>query len=176
MVTPEQTSAPAELGDLFHTVFRRLRRRWSDQLAPVGLSPHQFRALSALAGHHQHGVPGAEDAPDGGGPDGAGPGAGHGACEADHAEGLRVRELAEHLRIAPRSATEVVDQLEAKGLVERRPDPADRRALSVRVTEAGASVRRTIMTERRRQAGDFFSTLEPADRVELARLLERLLH
>jgi DNA-binding MarR family transcriptional regulator len=33
--------------------------------------------------------------------------------------GVRSKELAEHLRIAPRSATEVVDALEAKGLVSR---------------------------------------------------------
>src|ERR1700676_5569314 len=43
-------------------------------------------------------------------------------------DGARLSELAEHLRIAARSATEVVDGLEAKGLVARRPDPQDRRA------------------------------------------------
>ena len=41
--------------------------------------------------------------------------------------GVRSKELADHLRIAPRSATEVVDALEAKGLVARSPDPGDRR-------------------------------------------------
>src|ERR1700727_713102 len=41
---------------------------------------------------------------------------------------MRLSELADHLRIAARSATEVIDALEARDLVERRPDPADRRA------------------------------------------------
>lgn len=43
---------------------------------------------------------------------------------------LRVRNshLAERLHIAAHSTTEVVDQLEAKELVIRTPDPADRRA------------------------------------------------
>ena len=36
---------------------------------------------------------------------------------------MRPSVLAERLRIAPRSATEVVDALEARGLVERGPDP-----------------------------------------------------
>lgn len=36
---------------------------------------------------------------------------------------IRLKDLAERLRIAPRSATEVVDQLEVKGLVRRDPDP-----------------------------------------------------
>src|SRR5580658_1847267 len=38
----------------------------------------------------------------------------------------RMSELSDHLRIAARSATEVVEALESRGLVERRPDPADR--------------------------------------------------
>ena len=37
---------------------------------------------------------------------------------------MRLSELSEHLRIAPRSTTEVVDGLQERGLVERRPDPA----------------------------------------------------
>src|SRR5688572_10211687 len=41
---------------------------------------------------------------------------------------VRLGALSEHLHIAPRSATEVVDALQERGLVERRPDPADRRA------------------------------------------------
>jgi DNA-binding MarR family transcriptional regulator len=51
--------------------------------------------------------------------------------------GLRPGELAEHLRIAPRSATEVVDALADRGLVERRPDPADRRAKLICPTQRG---------------------------------------
>ena len=52
---------------------------------------------------------------------------------------VRSGELAEHLRIAPRSATEVVDALAERGLVERRPDPEDRRATQVVATEAATS-------------------------------------
>ena len=39
-----------DLGDLMHVAFRRLRRGWSEQLAPFDLTPYQFRALQALAG------------------------------------------------------------------------------------------------------------------------------
>ena len=51
----------------------------------------------------------------------------------------RLGEVADHLRIAPRSATDVVDRLEARGLVERAPDPADRRAMTVSLTTVGAA-------------------------------------
>ncbi|QCU79236.1 MarR family transcriptional regulator [Citricoccus sp. SGAir0253] len=87
---------------------------------------------------------------------------------------MRLKDLAERLRIAPRSATEVVDQLQAKGLVERRPDPADRRATRIVLTDRGAEVRSQVREERRRQAGDYFSVLSEPDRAELARLLGEL--
>ena len=50
---------------------------------------------------------------------------------------MRLSELSDHLHIAARSATEVVDALESRGLVERRPDPGDRRATLVELTEHG---------------------------------------
>src|SRR4051794_39474520 len=53
---------------------------------------------------------------------------------------LRLSDLAERLRIAPRSTTEVVDGLEERGLVQRRPDPDDRRATYVSLTAAGQQV------------------------------------
>src|SRR4051812_14092395 len=52
-------------------------------------------------------------------------------------DGVRLSELAEALRIAPRSATEVADGLQERGLVERAPDPTDRRAVVLTATAAG---------------------------------------
>lgn len=87
---------------------------------------------------------------------------------------VRPSTLAEHLRIAPRSATEVVDDLQARGLVERRPDPADRRATLVALTEEGNRVSAAIRTARRAEADRFFGHLDDADRAELARILRTL--
>ena len=55
---------------------------------------------------------------------------------------LRLSELSDHLRIAPRSATEVVDALEEKSLLKRQADPSDRRATLVTLTESGPAHRR----------------------------------
>ncbi|MCC9173877.1 MarR family winged helix-turn-helix transcriptional regulator [Arthrobacter sp. zg-Y179] len=154
---------PAALGELMHTAFRGLRKRWMQQLAPYDLTPHQFRALSAVAraGHGAGARGGAHD----GAQDSAGAG---------RDPGLRLKELAERLRIAPRSATEVVDQLTAKGLVERRAHPSDRRATLLTLTEAGERLRKTVLADRKREADEFFSVLEPGDRAELARILGEL--
>ncbi|MEH1165123.1 MarR family transcriptional regulator [Micromonospora sp. CPCC 205539] len=92
---------------------------------------------------------------------------------ARHGE-LRPGTLAEHLRIAPRSATEVVDDLQTRGLVERRPDPADRRATLVALTEDGDRVIEAIRTARRAEADRFFGHLDDADRAQLARILRTL--
>jgi DNA-binding MarR family transcriptional regulator len=87
---------------------------------------------------------------------------------------LRLGDLAEHLRIVPRSATEVVDALEERALVDRRPDPADRRATLVTLTAQGEKVAADIRAARTSGAGSLFAQLPAPDRAELARILAAL--
>ena len=87
---------------------------------------------------------------------------------------MRLSELSERLQIAPRTTTEVVDALEARGLVRRRADPGDRRATLVEVTEHGAATLDAIRAARGTEAGRVFGRLSPADRADLARILGRL--
>jgi DNA-binding MarR family transcriptional regulator len=87
---------------------------------------------------------------------------------------MRLSELSGYLHIAARSTTEVVDALEARGLVQRRPDPGDRRATLVEVTEHGASVLDAIRTARGTEAERVFDRLSQTDRAHLARILRKL--
>jgi DNA-binding MarR family transcriptional regulator len=87
---------------------------------------------------------------------------------------LRLSELSDHLHIAPRSTTEVVDDLQQRGLVERRPDPADRRATLVALTGAGGEAGRAIAEARQAEAERFFGVLSAADRADLGRILRTL--
>ena len=87
---------------------------------------------------------------------------------------MRLSELSERLEIAPRTATEVVDALQARDLVRRRADPADRRATLVEVTDHGAGVLAEIRATRGPEAGRIFGRLSRADRAELARILSQL--
>ena len=85
--------------------------------------------------------------------------------------GLRLSDLADRLRIAPRSATEVVDGLAERGLVTRVPDPSDRRAVLVELTAAG---HRTVADIHRSQADaaeQTFGALSDRDRAHLRRIL-----
>jgi DNA-binding MarR family transcriptional regulator len=53
-------------------------------------------------------------------------------------QGLRQVDLAEQLEIQPITLARLIDQLAAAGLVERRADPADRRAYRLFLTRAAA--------------------------------------
>jgi DNA-binding MarR family transcriptional regulator len=87
---------------------------------------------------------------------------------------MRLSELSDHLRIAPRSTTEVVDGLQDRGLVERRPDASDRRATLVALTSEGQKVGAEIRATRKAEAERFFGELDDADRAELVRILRTL--
>jgi DNA-binding MarR family transcriptional regulator len=87
---------------------------------------------------------------------------------------MRLSELAEHLRIAARSTTEVVDALEERGLIDRQPDPHDRRATLVTLTDDGTRVGNAIQQARADETAAFFSALNAEDQAELTRILRTL--
>ena len=86
-------------------------------------------------------------------------------------EPLRLGALAERLHIAPRSATEVVDALVDASLVDRTPDPHDRRALIVAISEHGRRTLASVLAERDRAVEEWLGRLDDPDRAELHRIL-----
>jgi len=86
----------------------------------------------------------------------------------------RLSELSGRLHIAARSTTEVIDALESRGLVARRPDPDDRRAILVEVSDHGSRILDAIATARGTEVERAFDRLTPADRSDLARILGKL--
>jgi|SRR6185437_6183245 len=54
--------------------------------------------------------------------------------------GLSQKEVAEFLEVEPITVARLVDRLEARGMVERRPDPADRRVWRLHLREAAQPV------------------------------------
>jgi len=89
-------------------------------------------------------------------------------------EPARLSDLADRLRIANRSVTEVVDSLEGKGLVQRAPSPTDRRAVVVSLTESGAHMMSEIAGARSAAGQAFLEPLSEQERATLSTLLARL--
>ena len=55
-------------------------------------------------------------------------------------DGINFQLLAERLRLANPTLTGIVDRLEKTGMVERIPNPADRRSILINLTEKGAAI------------------------------------
>jgi DNA-binding MarR family transcriptional regulator len=57
---------------------------------------------------------------------------------------LRVNQIAREVVLSPTATSRFVDRVEAAGYVRREPDPADRRALRVTITDAGVELLRRM--------------------------------
>ncbi|NUP21548.1 MAG: MarR family transcriptional regulator [Streptomyces sp.] len=89
-------------------------------------------------------------------------------------EPLPMRKLAHKLKCEPSNVTGIVDRLEGRGLVERRPDPADRRVKVAAVTDEGQRVARDLR-EGLRFAREPLAGLSHQERESLRDLLRRML-
>ncbi|WP_334171030.1 MarR family winged helix-turn-helix transcriptional regulator [Sinomonas sp.] len=77
--------------------------------------------------------------------------------------GLRMGVIAENLGVRVPSATEQVSRLERAGLLERRADPKDARAVVVSRTPAGDQAAAEANRRRTGRMVDVLETLEPAE-------------
>lgn len=67
----------------------------------------------------------------------------------ERAPGLSQKEVASRLEIEPISVARLIDRLEGAGLVERRPDPSDRRVWRLHLTPAAEPVLARLNEEKR---------------------------
>ena len=84
-------------------------------------------------------------------------------------------EISDALMLPRSSMTSITDRLVEQGLVQRGSLENDRRAVSVSITSAGASLVRTIETERTADLTRVLSGLDSADLEQFAHLLTRLI-
>lgn len=87
---------------------------------------------------------------------------------------LRMVELAERMHVVPRTVTTLVDALETAGLIERRPDPDDRRSTHVHLTPRGEERLEQMRRARHEAAGELLSTLDADEQEQLRALLEKM--
>ena len=87
---------------------------------------------------------------------------------------LSLSELATRLSCVRSNMTQLVDRLEADGVVKRVDDPADRRAVKAAITEAGRTKQEAGAAEIARLHEMFTANTCPMDRQAIGRLLEAL--
>ncbi|MEV4581428.1 MarR family transcriptional regulator [Nonomuraea jabiensis] len=92
-----------------------------------------------------------------------------------HRPGSRMRDLADVLGVSGRAITPLVDALESDGLITRKPDPGDRRAFRLTLTDTGLSAIDQIARLQQQISEDIFSGMSAEDRSDLARLLQAFL-
>lgn len=90
-------------------------------------------------------------------------------------DGAMITELARISLLEQSHLTKIVDQMASRGLVARRPDPADARRVRVFVTKKGRDLAATLVADARKHEADILSLLTAEEEDTLKRVLKRLL-
>ncbi len=88
---------------------------------------------------------------------------------------MRPADLAQAVMLTSSGTTKRLDRLESAGLIERRPDPQDRRGLLIELTPAGHRLIDEAVTDHVAAEHRLLAALSPAERDQLAGLLRTLL-
>ncbi|OBB78036.1 MarR family transcriptional regulator [Mycobacterium colombiense] len=90
------------------------------------------------------------------------------------ADGQSQRQLSERLGIHRNAMVVVIDQLEQRGLANRRPRPEDRRAVAVTLTAKARRLLPALHEQGRELENEIAAPLSSKERAELRRLLQRV--
>ncbi len=89
----------------------------------------------------------------------------------DRNEGISQKSLAEILEIQPITLLRQVDRLAESGLLERRPNPTDRRAQCLHVTATGRDVLEMVWKVGRAVNANAFDGVDADDRAAMEAIL-----
>jgi DNA-binding MarR family transcriptional regulator len=87
---------------------------------------------------------------------------------------LAMGELAARCGITEKTITGVIDRLEREGYVQRERDQHDRRVIRVRLSRKGAVIHGQLQSRFLQRLSRFLEMIEPVDRSQLLRIIERL--
>jgi DNA-binding MarR family transcriptional regulator len=90
------------------------------------------------------------------------------------ADGLSQQALGETLGMFPSRLVMMLDELEQRGLVERRDNPADRRSYALHLTKAGRETLEQIGRIAREHQDALCAALDESERAQLTNFLTRI--
>lgn len=88
-----------------------------------------------------------------------------------HPEGMRMGELSKRMMVTGGNVTGITDQLEREKLVQRVPDPSDRRAWAVRLTPAGRTAFAEMAAVHERWIDEMLADIPAEDKSALIGML-----
>ncbi|NHZ41055.1 MarR family winged helix-turn-helix transcriptional regulator [Massilia aquatica] len=91
-----------------------------------------------------------------------------------HPDGLRMGELSKRMMVTGGNITGITDQLEQEALVVRVPDPKDRRAYSVKLTQEGHTAFARMAVVHEEWIADLLKDMSPDDKGQLIALLSQM--
>lgn len=83
-------------------------------------------------------------------------------------------ELGSRTELDSATLTGILDRLEAAGIIERRPNPTDRRAIHIHLTEKGREAAKEISRLMGLANAEFLGGLNSSEEKELRRLLDKV--
>jgi DNA-binding MarR family transcriptional regulator len=89
-------------------------------------------------------------------------------------DGQTLAALSRRMLVTAGNLTGLVDRAERDGVVQRRPDPSDRRLSRVYLTPKGRELITAILPSHAAHVSELLSPLDANDRRELRRLLGKL--
>jgi DNA-binding MarR family transcriptional regulator len=90
------------------------------------------------------------------------------------AEGQSQQAIGEAIQVPPSRMVALVDELEQRGMVERRPDPADRRVRALFLTEKGRETLTRGRAIAKQHEKELTRGMAAADRKRLTELLQKI--
>ncbi|WP_368667097.1 MarR family winged helix-turn-helix transcriptional regulator [Novosphingobium sp. 18050] len=90
-------------------------------------------------------------------------------------EGIKQAGLAEILEVEPITAGRMIDRMQEAGMVERRADPADRRAWNLHLTDRGGEMIERLQPLAIETSDAAMAGISEADKVQLLATLETIL-
>ncbi|MBS4538883.1 MarR family transcriptional regulator [Clostridium sp. D2Q-11] len=91
-----------------------------------------------------------------------------------HKGDLRIRDIIDKTLSTGGNMTVVIDNLEKENLIRRYPDPTDRRATLISITEKGKELMDKIFPSHVENINDIFSVFSEEEKNQLIKLLRKL--
>ena len=89
---------------------------------------------------------------------------------------VSIKRLAHDLAVTPAAASQAVDRLVSEGLLDRHPDPTDRRAVVITISEKGRKVLAEVKAESNALLADIYREIDltPEEAVTFGNVLSRI--